>query len=97
MMDLRQSLGVVSRAAHAIAQVNDEAPVPGGVLCLLIFSYDVTYDNCLHNNMRILVVQSLHDGLETVFGAVSRAAHAIAQVHDEAPVLGSILLIRDSL
>ena len=75
----------------------DEAAVPGGVLCLPIVSYDVTNDSCLRNNVRILVVELLHDGLETVFGAVSRAAHAIAQVHDEAPVLGSILLIRDSL
>ena len=79
------------------SMVHDEAPVPGGVLGLLIVNYDVTYDNCLHNNVRILVVQSLHDGLDTVFGAVSRAAHAITQVHDEAPVLGSILLIRYSL
>ena len=45
--------------------------------------------------MRIGVLEALGYGLQAVFGTFTTAGHAIAEVHDEAPVLAGLLGIGD--
>ena len=55
------------------------------------------YRDGLHDDVRVLVVESAGDGLERVLGAVLAVTDLVAEVHDEAPVLRSVLLVRDLL
>ncbi len=50
----------------------------------------------LNDNMWVLMVESFDDGLEAVLGTGGNGLNAVAEVDDEAPVLGCVLRVSNS-
>lgn len=54
----------------------------------------ITHLECIELHIGVAVGQALDQGLDCLLGAVGVAGHAIANLHDGAPVLGGEVLVR---